>query len=69
MRIAIPKEIYPGENRVPITPDAAKKLCRMGAELVVEAGLGAGSGGGGFHGQGHPGNSGSYNQQPDQGNQ
>ena len=44
MRIAIPKEIYPGENRVPITPDAAKKLCRMGAELVVEAGLGAGSG-------------------------
>ena len=44
MRIAIPKEIYPGENRVPITPDSAKKLCRMGAELVVEAGLGAGSG-------------------------
>jgi NAD(P) transhydrogenase subunit alpha len=44
MRIAIPKETHPGENRVPITPDTAKKLCRMGAELVVEAGLGAGSG-------------------------
>ena len=44
MRIAIPKETHPGENRVPITPDAAKKLCRMGADLVVEAGLGAGSG-------------------------
>jgi NAD(P) transhydrogenase subunit alpha len=44
MRIAIPKEIHPGENRVPITPDSAKKLCRMGAELVVEAGLGLGSG-------------------------
>ena len=44
MRIAIPKEVHPGENRVPITPDSAKKLCRMGAELVVEAGLGLGSG-------------------------
>ena len=44
MRIVIPKETHPGENRVPITPDTAKKLCRMGAELVIEAGLGAGSG-------------------------
>jgi NAD(P) transhydrogenase subunit alpha len=44
MRIAIPKETHPGENRVPITPDTAKKLCRMGADLVVEAGLGAGAG-------------------------
>ena len=44
MRIAIPKETHPGENRVPITPDVAKKLCRMGAEVVVEAGLGSGSG-------------------------
>ena len=44
MRIVIPKETHPGENRVPITPDTARKLCRMGAELVIEAGLGAGSG-------------------------
>ena len=44
MRIAIPKETHPGENRVPITPDTAKKLCRMGADLVIEAGMGAGSG-------------------------
>lgn len=44
MRIAIPKETHPGENRVPITPDAAKKLCRMGAELYIEAGVGEGSG-------------------------
>ena len=44
MRIAIPKETHLGENRVPITPDAAKKLCRMGAELVIEAGMGLGSG-------------------------
>ena len=44
MRIAIPKETHPGENRVPITPESAKKLCRMGADLVVEAGMGSGSG-------------------------
>jgi NAD(P) transhydrogenase subunit alpha len=44
MRIAIPKETHPGENRVPITPDAAKKLCRMGAEVYIEAGMGEGSG-------------------------
>jgi NAD(P) transhydrogenase subunit alpha len=44
MRIAIPKETHPGENRVAITPESAKKLCRLGAELIVEAGLGVGSG-------------------------
>ena len=44
MRIAIPKETHPGENRVPITPDHVKKLCRMDAELVIESGLGAGCG-------------------------
>ncbi len=44
MRIAIPKETQAGENRVPITPVHAKKLCGMGAELVVEAGMGASCG-------------------------
>ena len=44
MRIAVPKETHPGENRVPITPDVAKKLCRMGADLVIEAGMGQGAG-------------------------
>jgi proton-translocating NAD(P)+ transhydrogenase subunit alpha len=44
MRIAIPKETHPGENRVPITPTDAKKLVRAGAELVIEAGMGTGSG-------------------------
>ncbi|NCF17898.1 MAG: Re/Si-specific NAD(P)(+) transhydrogenase subunit alpha [Haliea sp.] len=44
MRIAIPKETHPGENRVPIIPDHAKKLCRLGATVTVEAGIGAGSG-------------------------
>jgi NAD(P) transhydrogenase subunit alpha len=44
MRIAIPKETHPGENRVPITPDHARKLCRLGAEVVIESGMGGGSG-------------------------
>ena len=44
MRIAIPKETHPGECRIPITPDHAKKLVRMNADVVIEAGMGAGSG-------------------------
>jgi NAD(P) transhydrogenase subunit alpha len=44
MRLVIPKETHPGENRVPIIPDVAKKLVRLGAEVVIEAGMGAGSG-------------------------
>ncbi len=44
MRLAVPKETHPGENRVPIIPDMAKKLVRLGAELVVESGLGIGAG-------------------------
>jgi NAD(P) transhydrogenase subunit alpha len=44
MRIAIPKETHPGENRIPITPDHAQKLCKLGAELVIESGMGTGAG-------------------------
>lgn len=44
MRIAIPKETHPGESRIPITPAHAKKLCAMGAEVVVESGMGLGAG-------------------------
>ena len=44
MRIAIPRETHPGENRVPIIPDIAKKLCKMGADVVIESGMGLGSG-------------------------
>ncbi|MFV0276478.1 MAG: Re/Si-specific NAD(P)(+) transhydrogenase subunit alpha [Parahaliea sp.] len=44
MRIAIPKETHPGENRVPVIPETVKKLCQLGAEVVIEPGMGAGSG-------------------------
>ena len=44
MQIGIPKETHPGENRVPIIPDTVKKLCQLGAEVLIEGGLGLGSG-------------------------
>ena len=44
MRIAIPRETHPGENRIPIVPADAKKLVRLGAEVVVEAGMGQSAG-------------------------
>ncbi|MEM1403748.1 MAG: Re/Si-specific NAD(P)(+) transhydrogenase subunit alpha [Pseudomonadota bacterium] len=44
MLLAVPKELHPGENRVPITPDTAKKLVRLGATLQIESGMGVGSG-------------------------
>jgi len=44
MQIGIPKETHPGENRVPIIPDTVKKLCQLGAEVLIEEGLGLGSG-------------------------
>jgi len=43
MKIAIPKERREHEKRVAATPDTVKKLVGMGAEVIVEAGAGAGS--------------------------
>lgn len=44
MIIGIPKEIFPGENRVAIVPDVAGKLIKKGFEVLIEsdAGLNAG---------------------------
>ncbi|KAL7055122.1 hypothetical protein AAHC03_024517 [Spirometra sp. Aus1] len=39
-RIAVPKEIYPGERRVSLTPQATKVLTSRGFEVLVEAGAG-----------------------------
>lgn len=44
MQLGIPKELHPGENRVPMTPDTAKRLVRLGARVHFETGLGLGSG-------------------------
>lgn len=43
MKIAIPKERQPGENRVAASPDTVKKLIGLGAEVIVEAGAGLGA--------------------------
>ena len=40
MRIAVMKENHPGERRVPLIPATAEKLVKLGAELVIETGLG-----------------------------
>lgn len=44
MQISIPKETHPGEKRVPIIPIIAEKLVKMGAKVVIESGMGLGSG-------------------------
>ncbi|MGX9727685.1 MAG: Re/Si-specific NAD(P)(+) transhydrogenase subunit alpha [Candidatus Electronema sp. VV] len=40
MKIAVMKETHPGERRVPLIPATAEKLVKLGAELVIESGLG-----------------------------
>lgn len=40
MRIFVPKETYPGEHRVPLIPQNVKKLVGLGAEIVIESGMG-----------------------------
>jgi NAD(P) transhydrogenase subunit alpha len=40
MRIFVPKELHPAESRIPVLPDGAAKLVKLGAELEVEQGLG-----------------------------
>ncbi len=44
MKISAPKEIHPGETRAPLTPDSAAKLTKLGAQVEVEAGIGASAG-------------------------
>lgn len=44
MRIGVPKEIKPNENRVAMTPSGVQALVAAGHEVVVEAGAGEGSG-------------------------
>jgi proton-translocating NAD(P)+ transhydrogenase subunit alpha len=43
MKIGIPKERRPNEARVAVSPDTVKKLAALGAEIMVEAGAGAGA--------------------------
>ncbi len=40
MKIAVPAEVHQGETRVALTPESAAKLVKLGAEVVVQSGLG-----------------------------
>lgn len=40
MKIAVPRERRPGEKRVAISPEVAKKLSALGFEVIVESGAG-----------------------------
>jgi len=43
MRIGVPRETHDGEKRVATTPDVAGELQKLGYEVVVESGAGAGA--------------------------
>jgi NAD(P) transhydrogenase subunit alpha len=43
MKIAVPREIAPGERRVALTPDAAAGLVKLGLDVCIEAGAGEGA--------------------------
>ncbi|MCI5119874.1 MAG: NAD(P)(+) transhydrogenase (Re/Si-specific) subunit alpha, partial [Candidatus Electrothrix sp. AUS4] len=40
MKIAVMKERHPREKRVPLVPATAAKLVKLGAEVIIESGLG-----------------------------
>ena len=44
MKIGTPKETYPGERRVAMTPDSAQALQKLGHECVIETGAGVEAG-------------------------
>ncbi|MFB2973118.1 Re/Si-specific NAD(P)(+) transhydrogenase subunit alpha [Aerosakkonema sp. BLCC-F183] len=41
IKVGIPKEIHSGECRVAATPDTAKRLMKLGFEVLIESGAGA----------------------------
>ncbi len=43
MKIGIPKEVRPGERRVAITPETVGRLLKLGFEVAIESGAGAGA--------------------------
>ena len=43
MKVAIPREIHPGERRVAATPETVKRLLKLGFEVSIGAGAGTGS--------------------------
>ena len=44
MRIAVPRETWPGERRVALVPGSVKKLVALGFDVMVESGVGVAAG-------------------------
>ncbi|WP_093161230.1 Re/Si-specific NAD(P)(+) transhydrogenase subunit alpha [Aliiruegeria lutimaris] len=44
MKIGSPREVFPGESRVAMTPDSAKQLQKLGYDCVIESGAGIAAG-------------------------
>ncbi|MHA7773490.1 Re/Si-specific NAD(P)(+) transhydrogenase subunit alpha [Roseibium sp. M-1] len=44
MKIGTPKESFPGENRVAMTPDSARQLQKLGYSCLVQSGAGTAAG-------------------------
>ncbi len=44
IKVAVPKEITPGEKRVALVPDVVKKLQKMDVEVIIETGAGLDTG-------------------------
>src|ERR1700690_2801914 len=42
--VGVPKEIYPGERRVALTPVVVPMLAKAGLEVAIESGAGAAAG-------------------------
>ena len=44
MKLAVPREIQPGETRVALVPESVKKLIGAGFQVAIETGAGTASG-------------------------
>ncbi|SLN27517.1 NAD(P) transhydrogenase subunit alpha [Pseudoruegeria aquimaris] len=44
MKIGVPREVFPGETRVALTPESARQLQKLGYECLIESGAGQASG-------------------------
>ncbi|WP_428674520.1 Re/Si-specific NAD(P)(+) transhydrogenase subunit alpha [Roseibium sp.] len=44
LKIGTPKETFPGENRVAMTPESAKQLQKLGYSCLIQSGAGAAAG-------------------------
>jgi NAD(P) transhydrogenase subunit alpha len=40
IRVAVPKEIYPGERRVALIPEVSRKMAKLDIEVLLESGAG-----------------------------